>query len=90
MVDRNAIAKFPVTLFYLKQQSSYNRASVTSNEPVGWFTNKDFNSSDADHNFVRIEEKNGEKEWVLMDHEDAGAIVRSWMPWKPGRSFSPY
>ncbi len=80
MVDRDAISTYPTHNFRLKQQSSYNRASVTPDEPGGWFTNKDFNSSDKDSNFVRVEEINGEKEWVLMDHKGAGAIVRSWMP----------
>ncbi|SHJ03899.1 glycoside hydrolase family 172 protein [Pseudozobellia thermophila] len=80
MVDRDAIARFPKTGFRLKQESSYNRASKTPADSVGWFTNKDFNSGDKDHNFIRIEEKNGQKEWVLMDHEGPGAIVRTWMP----------
>jgi hypothetical protein len=82
MVDREAIARFPQTPFLLKQQSSYNRASVTPDEPKGWFTNNDFNSKETDHNFLRIEENDGVKEWVLMEHEGAGAIVRTWMPWR--------
>ncbi len=81
MVDRDAMTLYPESNFRLKQQSSYNRASVSPDDPEGWFMNHDFNSNDKDHNFVRIEEKNGEKEWVLMDHEGAGAIVRTWMPW---------
>ena len=32
-------------------------------------------------NFIRTEENSGQKEWVLMDHRGAGAIVRTWMPW---------
>ncbi|WP_046288005.1 glycoside hydrolase family 172 protein [Zobellia galactanivorans] len=80
MVDRDAIARFPKTNFRLEQESSYNRASKTPADSVGWFTNKDFNSSEKDHNFIRIEEKNGKKEWVLMDYEGPGAIVRTWMP----------
>jgi arylsulfatase A-like enzyme len=82
MVDRESVARFPERNFRLKQHSSYNRASKTPEEPVGWFTNKDFNSKASDRNFVRIEENNGQKEWVLMDHEGPGAIVRSWMPWR--------
>ncbi|MDF7799032.1 DUF2961 domain-containing protein [Pontiellaceae bacterium B1224] len=86
MVDRDSVARFPNTDFRLKQESSYNRASVTPDEPKGWFTNHDFNSNDKDHNFVRIEENNGQKEWVLMDHEGPGAIVRTWMPFmKPDK-----
>lgn len=80
MVDRGGIARFPQNNFRLKQESSYNRASKIPSDSVGWFINQDFNSSEKDHNFIRIEEENGEKEWVLMDHEGPGAIVRTWMP----------
>ncbi|MDW7691199.1 glycoside hydrolase family 172 protein [Flammeovirgaceae bacterium SG7u.111] len=86
MVDRDAITRFPATDFRLKQASSYNRASVTPEDTVGWFINHDFNSNEKDHNFIRIEEENGQKEWVLMDHEGPGAIVRTWMPFlKPDK-----
>ncbi|TWU38848.1 hypothetical protein Q31b_39260 [Novipirellula aureliae] len=81
MVDRDAVARFPENNFRLKQHSSYNRASKTPDEPVGWFTNHDYNRSEKDKNFIRIDEKDGKKEWVLMDHTGPGAIVRSWMPW---------
>ncbi|ALJ04715.1 hypothetical protein APS56_06015 [Pseudalgibacter alginicilyticus] len=80
MVDRDAVARFPKINFRLKQESSYNRASKTPADTVGWFSNHDFNSKDTDHNFIRTEEKNGQKEWVLMDHVGPGAIVRTWMP----------
>ena len=80
MVNRDAVTHFPTADFRLKQSSSYNRASVSPEDSVGWFTNKDFNNNDKDHNFIRIEENQGEKEWVLMDHQGPGAIVRTWMP----------
>ncbi|WP_218129612.1 glycoside hydrolase family 172 protein [Kriegella aquimaris] len=80
MVNRDAVARFPSTDFRLKQESSYNRASKTPADTVGWFTNRDFNTNEKDRNFIRIEEKNGQKEWVLMDHTGPGAIVRTWMP----------
>jgi hypothetical protein len=91
MVDRDSIACFPNPEFRLKQDSSYNRASLTPEaprqDPKGWFMNHDYNSSDRDKNFIRIEENKGRKEWVLMEDEGAGAIVRSWMPWQSqGRS----
>jgi hypothetical protein len=75
MIDRDEVARFPETDFRLKQESSYNRASVTPDEPVGWFTNKDY------RNFIRTEENNGRTEWVMMDQQGSGVIVRSWMPW---------
>ncbi|AUC21507.1 hypothetical protein BTO15_05050 [Polaribacter sejongensis] len=82
MVSREHIAQFPETNFRLKQESSYNRASVNPTDSVGWFNNKDHNNNNKDHNFIRVEEINGQKEWVLMDHKGAGAIVRTWMPFK--------
>ncbi|MEI6865043.1 glycoside hydrolase family 172 protein [Flavicella sp.] len=82
MINLEKIAQFPDDNFRLKQQSSYNRASINPKDTIGWFMNKDFNSNEKDHNFVRIEEKNGKKEWVLMEHKGAGAIVRTWMPFQ--------
>ncbi len=81
MIDREAVARFPQTDFRLKQASSYSRLSTNAEDTVTWFSNKDFNSNETDHNFIRIEERDGQKEWVLMDHEGAGTIVRTWMPW---------
>ncbi|MGJ8634765.1 MAG: glycoside hydrolase family 172 protein [Luteolibacter sp.] len=82
MVDRDSVARFPEKDFRLKQHSSYNRASKSPDEPEGWFTNQDYNPKRAKTtNFIRIEENNGRKEWVVMDHNAPGAIVRTWMPW---------
>lgn len=80
MIGRDAQTRYPNVDFRLKQASSYNRASVHPQDSLGWFMNKDFNANDEDHNFVRIEENDGQQEWVLMDHQGAGAIVRTWMP----------
>ena len=82
MVDRDAVARFPQPEFRLKQHSSYNRASTSPEDVEGWFHNFDRNTNDTHHNFVRIEENQGRKEWVLMEHEGAGAIVRTWMPFR--------
>lgn len=71
MVDRDAIASFPKNNFRLKQESSYSRVSGALKDSAGWFNN---------HNFIRTEEKNGQKEWVLMDHVGSGVVVRTWMP----------
>tara|TARA_R110002126_G_scaffold22865_4_gene81079 strand:- start:225 stop:1895 length:1671 start_codon:yes stop_codon:yes gene_type:complete len=82
MIDRDALTKFPTKDFRLKQESSYNRASTTPIDTVDWFMNQDFNrkNNEEDRNYIRIEEVNGQKEWVLMDHQGPGAIVRTWMP----------
>jgi len=82
MVDRDAISRFPENNFRLKQESSYNRASKTPNDTVGWFINQDFNrkEKEEDVNYIRTEDINGQKEWVMVDHQGSGAIVRTWMP----------
>ncbi len=82
MVDRDAVARYPHPDFRLKQQSSYNRASTSPEDVEGWFNNFDRNTDETHHNFVRIEENQGRKEWVLMEHDGAGAIVRTWMPFR--------
>lgn len=80
MIDRDAQSRYPKTDFRIKQESSYNRASISPEDRIGWFVNHDFNSKDTDANFIRIEENKQQKEWVLMDHKGPGAIVRTWMP----------
>jgi hypothetical protein len=80
MVDRDAVARFPSPDFRLKEHTSYNRASVSPDDENGWFANGDFNKGAKAKNFIRIEENNGRKEWVMMDHQGPGAIVRSWQP----------
>ena len=82
MVDRDAVARFPQPDYRLKQQSSYNRASTSPEDTLGWFNNIDRNTNDSHHNFVRMDENQGRKEWVLMEHEGAGAIVRTWIPFR--------
>lgn len=77
MGNRELLAQYPETNFRLKQQSSYNRASVTPEDSIGWFMNKDF-----DVNFIRTEINNDREEWVLMEHLNPGAIVRIWFPFR--------
>ena len=83
MIDRESVARFPASNFRLKQVSSYNRESKTPEpprmEPKGWYANKDYRKGS-----IRVEEKEGRKEWVLMDDQGPGTLVRSWMPWKSG------
>ncbi len=74
MTDRAALARLPAIDYRLRSQSSYNRASKTPADPVGWFANRD------QGHFIRVDEKGGRKEWVLFEHDRPGAIVRLWMP----------
>ncbi|MCL2119147.1 MAG: DUF2961 domain-containing protein [Planctomycetaceae bacterium] len=72
MTDRAAIAEFPDPYYTCKQASSYDRASVAPDKP-GWFANGDASQ------FVRDEMNGDRKEWVLMDADGPGAIVRWWI-----------
>jgi len=71
LVDRSSIAQLPDPAYVLKQVSSYDRHSVSPHE-AGWFANDDRSQ------FLRVETKAGRKEYVLLDEEGPGAIVRFW------------
>jgi len=72
MVDRNVLAKYPDPVFTCRQFSSYDRRTVAKGEP-GWFANEDASR------FLRVDKNNGRTEFVMMDAQGPGAIVRFWM-----------
>lgn len=79
MADFTVVAKFPHPKYTLKQASSYDRRSIAADQP-GWFANADFNQ------FIRKERNEGREEFVMMDADGPGAIVRFWLTTvvKPG------
>ncbi len=82
MVNRDHLAQLPAVSYTCSQASSYDRGSVAPDQP-GWFANMDRSW------FVRTEEKDGRKEYVLMDEAGPGAIVRIWGTWH-GPSGEPF
>jgi hypothetical protein len=72
MTDRHQLTYFPEVEYAHLHFSSYDRASVSPDEP-GWFANIDRS------NFLRVEENNGRREFVMADAEGPGAVVRWWM-----------
>ncbi len=72
MVDRDAAARFPDPAYTCRQASSYDRASVSPEEPGTWMANNDRSF------FIRSEEIDGREEWVMMDAEGPGCVVRIW------------
>ncbi len=72
MLDRSLIAQFPETEFECKQASSYDRKSKQPGN-AQWFANDDWS------NFIRVEEVEGRREWVMMDEDGPGVIVRWWI-----------
>ena len=74
MVDEDELAKLPQYAYKTLQASSYSRKSVSENKE-GWFDNADASQ------FIREEVNEGRKEYVLMEVEGPGVIVRFWSTW---------
>lgn len=72
MINRDQLAEFPKPEYSTKQFSSYDRNSVSPDQP-GWFANADRSQ------FVRTENNNGRRELVMFDADGPGAIVRFWV-----------
>ncbi len=75
MVDRDRLARLPEPAYTCKQFSSYDRASTSRTDVATWYANGDQGQ------FVRVENRDGRKESVLLDAEGPGAIVRFWATW---------
>jgi hypothetical protein len=75
MVERDALARFPSPAYTCRQFSSYDRDADDPNDKSTWFANWDRSQ------FVRIEEQLGRKEYVMMDADGPGAVVRIWSTW---------
>ncbi len=72
MIDRSAIARLPDPWYTCSQASSYDRRSTTPDDPETWFANADASQ------FIRMETNDGRREWVMMDAQGPGAVVRIW------------
>lgn len=72
MTDLRDMAEFPDPPYTCKQFSSYDRESKTPADPKGWFANADVGK------YLRVEDRDGRKEHVMVDTDGPGAIVRIW------------
>jgi hypothetical protein len=72
MVDREHLTIYPSDDYKLCQFSSYNRRSVSPGQK-DWFANADMS------HFIRIDNRSGRREFVMMDTDGPGAVVRWWM-----------
>lgn len=72
MTDLDWLTQRPKPYFSAAQASSYDRASKTPADPKTWFANGDAGQ------YVRIEERDGRKEYVLADLKGPGTVVRFW------------
>ena len=72
LTSRENITYFPSEQYTHHQFSSYNRESV-SPDKEGWYANNDMS------HFLRVEQNSGRREFVMLDAEGPGAVVRWWM-----------
>jgi hypothetical protein len=79
MVDRDALAQWPVPGYTLKEESSHDRSKTDPSNAKTWHSNQDFG------NFLRTETNEGRQEWVIMDAQGAGVITRWWTPIGDGK-----
>ncbi|MDN5205697.1 DUF2961 domain-containing protein [Fulvivirgaceae bacterium BMA10] len=79
LVNREMLSQHPDGLWTLHQASSYERLSLTPEDPEGWYANHDWN------HFERLEENSGRSESVLLDVKGPGVITRFWMAGDPNR-----
>jgi D-arabinan exo alpha-(1,3)/(1,5)-arabinofuranosidase (non-reducing end) len=84
MVDRDRLARFPQPAYTCRQASSYDRDATSPAKKETWFANMDWSQ------FIRIEENDGRKEYVMLDADGPGAVVRFWATWHGpgGKEFS--
>jgi hypothetical protein len=74
MTDRDAIARWPAPAYVCKQASSYDRLQTDPSNAKTWFANKDYEQ------FIRVETRDGRREWVIMEHDGPGCVTRFWVP----------
>lgn len=72
MTDLNRLCRLPSPAYTTRQYSSYNRKSKSPDDYEGWFANADRGE------YLRVEGRDGQQEYVMMDADGPGAIVRIW------------
>jgi len=72
MTDLHRLAELPACAYTTKQFSSYDPKSKTPDDHKTWFANNDCGQ------YLRVEKKGDRQEYVMMDTDGPGAIVRIW------------
>ncbi len=83
MTEAEAITRFPDPSFRLVQFSSFDRRSVHP-DSAGWFANNDFTQ------FIREEVTEERHEYVMMEADGPGAVVRWWMTFGNANALNSY
>lgn len=79
MVDLRALSLPPAVGFKQEQSSSYDRASISPDKADTWFANGDAGK------FLRVDDKEGRKEYVMADLKGPGVVTRIWSANPEGR-----
>ena len=83
MSERGTLTRFPDPSYRMVQFSSYDRRSIHP-DSAGWFANDDFTQ------FIREETVNGRREFVMLESDGPGAIVRWWMTFGNNKALNSY
>lgn len=83
MTSDETLTHFPDPAYRLVQFSSYDRLSVNP-DSSGWFANNDYT------HFIREETNGGRREFVMLDAEGPGAVVRWWMTFGNANALNSY
>ena len=83
MAADETLTRYPSTAYRLVQYSSYDRRSVNP-DSAGWFANNDYT------HFIREEINEGRREFVMLETEEPGAIVRWWMTFGNANALNSY
>lgn len=83
MNDRESVTRYPVPSYRLVQYSSYDRRSIRP-DSAGWFANDDYTQ------FIREESNEGRREYVMLEADGPGAIVRWWMTFGNANALKSY
>lgn len=83
MADPEAITRFPDPGYRLVQYSSYDRLSIHP-DSAGWFANNDYTQ------FIGEEVTDGRHEYVMLEADGPGAIVRWWMTFGNANALNSY
>jgi hypothetical protein len=74
MTDRDDLARLPQPAYTDTLQDSHDPRKTDPANQSTWHTNNDAG------NAIRTEKNEGRSEWVIMEHQGPGAIVRLWAP----------
>lgn len=83
MASEETLTRYPSPAYRLVQFSSYDRRSIDP-DSSGWYANDDYT------NFIREEDTDGRHEYVMLEADGPGAIVRWWMTFGNANAMNSY